>query len=123
MCRADKRTENGQVTAAARLALALIRFYQQRISPAFPRRCRYYPTCSAYAVEAIRVHGALKGVLLAAWRLLRCNPFARGGVDHVPDVGRWRYHLPPDAPRFAVAATGGGTASPRSGVPPGPTSP
>ena len=67
------------------MVTAPVRFYQACISPALPRRCRYYPTCSAYAVEAVRVHGALKGVLLAAWRLARCNPLTPGGVDHVPD--------------------------------------
>lgn len=84
----------------SRLALAPIRFYQRWISPAFPARCRYYPSCSAYAVEAVTVHGPIKGLLLATWRLLRCNPLTRGGVDHVPDPGRWRYHLPHDVPRF-----------------------
>jgi putative membrane protein insertion efficiency factor len=61
-----------------------IRFYQKFISPAIPARCRYYPSCSAYAVEAIRVHGAGRGLLLAGWRLLRCNPFSDGGLDPVP---------------------------------------
>lgn len=87
--------------------LAPIRAYQRWISPALPRSCRYYPTCSAYAVEAVTVHGALKGTLLAAWRLLRCNPLTPGGVDHVPDPGRWRYHHPHDVPRFEVARTAG----------------
>jgi len=50
-----------------------------------PRRCKYYPTCSAYAIEAIEKHGALKGIVLAAYRILRCNPFSKGGVDFVPD--------------------------------------
>lgn len=105
-------------SAAARAALALVGLYQHWISPALPRRCRYYPTCSAYAVEAIKVHGALKGALLAAWRLLRCNPFTRGGVDHVPDPGRWRYHLPPDVPRFSANTQHCPDGRPRSGAPP-----
>ena len=67
-----------------RVLLALIRFYQKRISPLFPPVCRYYPTCSKYAIEAIEVHGAFKGSLLAIWRILRCNPFSPGGVDLVP---------------------------------------
>ena len=67
-----------------RAVLALIRAYQRRISPALPRRCRYEPTCSAYAVEAIARFGAARGTLLAAWRLLRCNPFSHGGFDPVP---------------------------------------
>jgi hypothetical protein len=68
-----------------REALVLpIRFYQRFISPALPSRCKYYPSCSAYAVEAIRVHGAVHGLLLAGWRLLRCNPLSDGGLDPVP---------------------------------------
>jgi uncharacterized protein len=66
-----------------RLALAPIRLYQRVISPALPRRCKYHPTCSAYAVEAIRSYGILRGSVLAAWRLLRCNPFSHGGYDPV----------------------------------------
>ena len=60
-----------------------IRLYQRFVSPALPRRCKYEPTCSAYAVEAIRRHGVLRGFVLAAWRLLRCNPFSHGGYDPV----------------------------------------
>jgi uncharacterized protein len=62
----------------------LIRIYQRFISPLFPARCRYYPTCSAYAVEAIRVHGPWRGLMLASWRVLRCNPLSNGGLDPVP---------------------------------------
>lgn len=68
-----------------RVLLALIGAYQRRISPAFPRRCRYEPTCSAYAVESIRRFGAARGALLATWRVLRCNPFSHGGFDPVPE--------------------------------------
>lgn len=64
--------------------LALIRFYQKRISPLFPSACRYYPTCSNYALEALKIHGFFKGSALAIWRILRCNPYSRGGVDPVP---------------------------------------
>ena len=74
-------------TAGAPLRLALllpIRAWRL-ISPAFGQRCRYYPSCSAYAEGAIRTHGALKGVLLGAWRVLRCNPFSGGGIDRVPE--------------------------------------
>lgn len=62
----------------------LIRWYQRVISPMLGANCKYLPTCSQYAVEAIAKHGALKGGLLAAWRILRCNPFSRGGYDPVP---------------------------------------
>ena len=61
-----------------------IRFYQRRISPLFPPKCRFYPTCSHYAVEAIEVHGVFKGILLAIGRLMRCNILFPGGVDPVP---------------------------------------
>jgi putative membrane protein insertion efficiency factor len=64
-------------------AVAPIRGYQRLISPALPRRCKYHPTCSAYAVQAIRSYGILRGSVLAAWRLLRCNPFSHGGYDPV----------------------------------------
>lgn len=67
-----------------RLLLSLIAAYQRRISPLLPRRCRYEPTCSAYAVEAVGRFGAARGTLLAAWRLLRCNPLSHGGFDPVP---------------------------------------
>ena len=63
---------------------AIIRFYQKAISPHLPPMCRYYPTCSCYALEAIEVHGALKGSALAAWRILRCNRLFKGGYDPVP---------------------------------------
>ena len=65
--------------------LAAIRFYQRHVSPAFPRRCRFEPTCSQYAVEAITKYGALKGGWLAFRRILRCNPFHKGDYyDPVP---------------------------------------
>ena len=67
------------------LLIAPIRLYQRWISPAFAARCRYYPTCSAYAVEAIRELGPIRGLILAGWRLLRCNPFSHGGVDELSD--------------------------------------
>ena len=60
-----------------------IRFYQRFISPALPRRCKYHPTCSEYAVQSIRTYGVLRGLVLAAWRLLRCNPWSHGGYDPV----------------------------------------
>ncbi|MEX0973811.1 MAG: membrane protein insertion efficiency factor YidD [Bacillota bacterium] len=62
----------------------LIRVYQTYVSPLKGRTCKYYPTCSEYARQAISVHGPLKGLLLASWRLLRCNPFSYGGYDPVP---------------------------------------
>lgn len=74
-------------TAASRLARSVvsapISVYQRVISPALPRRCRYEPTCSRYAVQAIGEFGILRGLVLAAWRLLRCNPWSHGGYDPV----------------------------------------
>lgn len=66
------------------LLIGLVRGYQLVVSPFLGPSCRYYPSCSAYAVEALRVHGAIKGTWLAIRRLLRCHPWAPGGVDHVP---------------------------------------
>ena len=65
------------------IVLAPIRVYQRLVSPALPRRCKYEPTCSAYAVQAIRELGVVRGAILAAWRLVRCNPFSHGGYDPV----------------------------------------
>ena len=65
------------------IVLAPIRVYQRWISPALPRRCKYEPTCSAYAAQAIRELGVVRGSILAAWRLARCNPFSHGGYDPV----------------------------------------
>jgi putative membrane protein insertion efficiency factor len=73
-----------------RLFLGVIRAYQRWISPRRPRRCKYEPTCSAYAVESIQRYGAVRGGLMAGWRLLRCNPFSHGGFDPVPDRFRVR---------------------------------
>jgi putative membrane protein insertion efficiency factor len=69
------------VTFLRVLAVAPVRLYQRAISPALPQRCKYYPSCSEYAVQAIRRFGILRGLVLAAWRLLRCNPWSHGGVD------------------------------------------
>jgi len=74
----------------------LVRAYQLVISPLTPPSCRYYPSCSAYAVTALERYGPVKGLYLAVWRVLRCNPWTPGGVDHVPQRGEpWhgRRHL------------------------------
>ena len=67
-----------------------IRAYQWGVSPLMGRRCKYHPTCSAYAVGAIREFGALRGLVLAGWRLLRCNPWSHGGVDYPRDQRLFR---------------------------------
>ena len=68
---------------ARRVAVAPVLAYQRVISPLFPRRCKYEPTCSRSAVEAVRELGVVRGVVVAAWRLLRCNPWSHGGYDPV----------------------------------------
>ena len=72
------------------LLLLMIWCYKKAISPMLPRCCRFTPTCSAYAAEAIMTHGVLKGLCLAVWRLMRCQPLCRGGYDPVPPRGFWR---------------------------------
>ena len=67
------------------LMLALIGAYRRWISPALPQRCRYYPTCSAYSAQAIRELGPLRGLIVAGWRVLRCNPLSDGGIDELQD--------------------------------------
>lgn len=68
-----------------KVLIFLIKTYQMTLSPRFSHgSCRYTPTCSQYALEAIEIHGIFKGCLLAAWRILRCNPFSKGGWDSVP---------------------------------------
>lgn len=68
-----------------RILLLLVKFYRKIISPLKPPCCKYFPTCSEYALTAIERHGAVKGSLLAAWRVLRCNPWSLGGIDPVPE--------------------------------------
>ena len=77
-------------SAAARLVCAAVGIYRRYLSPLLPRTCRFHPTCSAYAVEAVRRHGAARGLLLAVRRVLRCHPLHPGGFDPVPDAPRAR---------------------------------
>lgn len=74
----------------ARLLMLPIRGYQKYISPLLGHNCRFLPTCSEYALQALELHGALKGSLLAGWRILRCNPFGKAGYDPVPPKGSWK---------------------------------
>lgn len=67
-----------------KILIGLIKFYRKYLSPLKSTRCPYIPTCSQYGLEAIEKHGAIKGSLLTAWRILRCNPFSKGGYDPVP---------------------------------------
>ncbi len=72
------------MTIASGILRGLVRGYQLVLSPLFPPACKHSPTCSNYALEALSVHGPLKGTALAVWRVLRCNPFSAGGYDPVP---------------------------------------
>jgi uncharacterized protein len=90
------------VTSPARLlTIGPIRVYQRVISPSLPGRCKYHPTCSVYAVQAIESYGILRGAVLAVWRLLRCNPFSHGGYDPVSAQTLFHRSLPrtPESPR------------------------
>jgi uncharacterized protein len=75
---------------ARMFVLGLVELYRHTVGPLFAGRCRFYPSCSNYALEAVRRHGAVKGSLLAGWRVLRCSPLTEGGIDRVPERGRWR---------------------------------
>jgi putative membrane protein insertion efficiency factor len=64
------------------VARGLIRLYQRSLSPLFPSRCRFFPTCSQYALEAFEKYGFFQALAKTTWRILRCNPFSQGGIDH-----------------------------------------
>jgi len=83
------------VTRARWLVLAPIETYRRLLSPMLPPRCRYEPSCSTYAAQAVRRFGILKGLVLGGWRLLRCNPWSRGGLDPVEAQRLFRAHPPP----------------------------
>lgn len=89
----------GVVRLPRRLLVLLIRGYQRFLSPLTPPTCRFYPSCSAYAVIALERHGVIRGTRLAVWRILRCNPWNPGGIDDVPPAGSHRRH-----PHGAVAS-------------------
>ena len=92
------------------LLIGFVWVYRHTISPILPPTCRYHPSCSAYAFEALHVHGAAKGFVLATWRVLRCNPFNLGGLDPVPPRGEWRPEILPDGRPRTPAQTAGGAA-------------
>jgi len=78
------------VSSLRAVVLAPVRLYQRAVSPGLPARCKYHPSCSEYAVQAVRSYGVVRGAVLAAWRLLRCNPWSHGGVDFVEDQTLFR---------------------------------
>lgn len=86
MVNTQEETAKSGANPVAKLALALITVYRYAISPLIPSRCRYYPTCSSYADEAIRRYGILRGGMLAVRRIGRCHPWGGHGVDMVPDL-------------------------------------
>ena len=77
------RSAPAKLTLARRGVIAVFRGYKYLISPLLPPACRFIPTCSQYAVEAVEKYGVIRGLLMAAWRILRCHPFSRGGYDPV----------------------------------------
>ena len=86
------------MTVLRSIAVLPIRLYQRVLSPVFGSRCKYYPSCSEYAAQAITRFGILRGLVLAGWRLLRCNPWSHGGFDPVEDQ---RLFKPPRPARSA----------------------
>lgn len=90
---ARRAPANRAARALRMIVIAPIVVYQRAISPVIPRRCKYEPTCSRYAVEAIRDFGILRGLVLAGWRLLRCNPWSLGGYDPVEAQRVFRIRL------------------------------
>ena len=76
----------------AYLGVGLVLAYRYTLGTLFPASCKYHPSCSRYAIEALREYGLVRGVVLTGWRLLRCNPWSRGGVDHVCDQTLFRRH-------------------------------
>jgi putative membrane protein insertion efficiency factor len=78
------------MSAARSVVIAPVRLYQRFVSPAIPQRCKYHPSCSQYSVTAVREYGILRGLVLSAWRLLRCNPWSHGGVDFAEDQKLFR---------------------------------
>lgn len=90
------------------IAIALINFYRKFISPLFPAKCKYYPTCSSYALTAVKRFGFIRGTLLAVWRILRCNPWSPGGIDPVPEKFTFK------AQKFDYGKIGAEDETPRS---------
>ena len=120
MKRKGAQHRKGSGSPISRAAAAPIRAYSKFLSPALPRRCKYEPTCSAYAIEAIERFGVIRGLLLAVWRILRCNPFSHGGFDPVRDEFTLRvgpmdpavYHGEVPAPKSDRSGSNGLTGNP-----------
>jgi uncharacterized protein len=104
-----KRSLTAIRAAVVALVVLPIRAYRTLISPALPRRCKYEPTCSAYAEQAVRELGVIRGLVVAAWRVVRCNPWSHGGYDPVEAQTVFRARTPRDAdpPPTAHRTSGG----------------
>ena len=76
--------KDSQMSFFARALVSLVKSYQYIASPLLGSNCRYFPSCSSYTIDAIKLHGAAKGFLMGSWRILRCNPFSKGGYEPVP---------------------------------------
>jgi putative membrane protein insertion efficiency factor len=90
--------------------LAPVRFYRRFVTPALPARCKYHPTCSAYAVQAVKELGPVKGTIVAGWRLARCNPWSNGGYDPLERRSLFRPESDDDAATHDHAGTPGAPA-------------
>ena len=89
----SSQTSRARLRKVATFPLLLPVFvYRKLVSPFIAPRCRYYPTCSTYAVDALKAYGPIKGSILAAWRVVRCNPFSDGGFDYVEDQKVFKSH-------------------------------
>lgn len=84
MCDSHKQSLPQPKGLVSRFLIGFVKGYRLIISPMLGANCRYIPTCSSYAIEAISLHGPLKGTAMSAWRIVRCNPFSKGGYDPVP---------------------------------------
>lgn len=84
-------------STASFIVLLPVHAYRKLVSPLLGPRCKYYPTCSSYAVDAVKQYGALRGTVLAAWRVVRCNPMSDGGFDYVEDQRLFRRQPVPSA--------------------------
>lgn len=99
----SRETDRNPLSRALTAALLLpLRAYRRWLSPALPARCRYYPSCSAYAEQALRELGPLKGTIVAGWRLLRCNPLSSGGLDPLDNRRLFRSGDPAPTPDDGV---------------------
>ena len=117
-----KRAVSAVISVPRLLLTGLVLGYRKLLSPMLGPRCRFYPSCSTYALEALRVHGAAKGTVLATARVCRCHPWNPGGVDHVPAKGAWKPEpYVPLTSRDDLPSEIAPSTTPSAGKPGGPT--